>query len=85
MRKTFVTKDLEERLESLRMRDLEVASISMGIQMRSRISRLEEENEILRAALVACTEENDARLATLSWKITSPLRYLRRLINRKSK
>lgn len=41
--------DAEARLEVLRQRDLEVASISKGLQMRSRISDLEKEIVQLRS------------------------------------
>ena len=38
----------EERLESLRARDLEISKIAMGLQMRTRITYLEHENRIFR-------------------------------------
>ncbi len=41
--------DGEERLSQLRARDLEIAKISLGLQMRTRISRLEHEVKLLRA------------------------------------
>lgn len=41
--------DAESRLELLRKRDVEVANISKGLQMRSRIHHLEAENAHLRS------------------------------------
>jgi hypothetical protein len=41
--------DAESRLELLRKRDVEVAKISKGLQMRSRIHHLEAENALLRS------------------------------------
>lgn len=41
--------DAESRLELLRKRDVEVANISKGLQMRSRIHHLEAENAQLRS------------------------------------
>jgi hypothetical protein len=49
--KTSVFQDnpnAEERLKELRNRDLELAKISLGLQMRTRISRLEHENRVFR-------------------------------------
>jgi hypothetical protein len=40
--------DGEERLSQLRNRDLEITRISLGLQMRTRISRLEHEVKLLR-------------------------------------
>jgi hypothetical protein len=40
--------DAEERLSQLRQRDLEISRISLGLQMRTRISRLEHEIKLLR-------------------------------------
>ena len=41
--------DAEERLDALRGRDLEIARIAVGLQMRTRITALEQENAALRA------------------------------------
>jgi hypothetical protein len=41
--------DAESRLELLRKRDVEVAEISRGLQMRARINHLEAENAQLRS------------------------------------
>ena len=41
--------DVKAKLEELRQRDVEVASIARGLQMRTRITKLENEIEQLRA------------------------------------
>ncbi len=74
--------DQEERLQQLRERDLEIASIAQGLQMRTRISELENENKLLRTALAHSNESLSATTSTLSWKITKPLRYVRVLLRR---
>ncbi len=43
------TKDAKERLEELRKRDLEISRIAVGLQMRTTITKLEQENQALRA------------------------------------
>jgi hypothetical protein len=41
--------EAEKRLQALRDRDLEISKIAMGLQMRTRITSLEQENERLRS------------------------------------
>ena len=41
--------DAESRIDTLRKRDVEVSSISKGLQMRTRISQLETENALLKS------------------------------------
>jgi hypothetical protein len=41
--------EAEKRLQVLRDRDLEISKIAMGLQMRTRITSLEQENERLRS------------------------------------
>jgi hypothetical protein len=41
--------EAEKRLRALRDRDLEISKIAMGLQMRTRITSLEQENERLRS------------------------------------
>jgi len=71
--------DQEERLKQLRERDLEIASIAQGLQMRTRIIELENENKLLRTALATSNERLSATIKTFSWKITKPLRFVRRI------
>ena len=50
--KNVVWQDLpgaEDRLEQLRDRDLELSQITLGLQMRTRITTLEQENAVLRS------------------------------------
>ena len=54
--------DPEKRLEELRNRDLELAKIALGLQMRSRITNLENENASLRAMQSAWTMSRVSRL-----------------------
>ena len=41
--------EAEKLLQALRDRDLEISKIAMGLQMRTRITSLEQENERLRS------------------------------------
>jgi hypothetical protein len=74
MTKKTEIQDLEKHIERLRQRDLEVASIALGIQMRQRISQLEDENTLLKAALAETNLDRKKMLRSLSWIITRPLR-----------
>ena len=70
------TPDAEERLQELRTRDLEVAKIAHGLQMRTRITDLENEIAILR------TIEKDWKLRRLSKLYFTAPRILRALLRR---
>jgi hypothetical protein len=74
--------DQEERFRRLQERDLAITSIAQGLQMRTRITFLEEENRILGIGLHHITDEHQATLNTISWKVTRPLRAIRELFNR---
>jgi hypothetical protein len=52
----------EQRLQDLRDRDLELSKIALGLQMRSRITSLENENESLRAMQGAWTMSRISKL-----------------------
>ena len=41
--------DGEARLQDLRNRDLEIARLALGLQMRTRITNLENENRVLKS------------------------------------
>ena len=72
--------DAEARLEQLRGRDLEVANIAMGLQMRARISQLENENAQLRAMESVWLTNRTGRLYFMIPR--SLLRVFRRLTSR---
>ena len=74
--------DLESQLMSLRERDTEIAFISKGLSMRTKILKLQDESHQLRSALTHQTELNDALMKTVSWRITKPLRFVRTVIRR---
>jgi hypothetical protein len=63
----------EERLEELRKRDLEVANIAHGLQMRMRITDLENEIHVLRSIEKAWKL---SRLSRLYFKTPSILRSI---------
>ena len=71
--------DQEKRLRQLQERDLEITSIAQGLQMRTRITFLEEENQLLRVALQHKTDQHQSILNTISWKTTRPVRAVRKL------
>ena len=56
------TKDANERLEELRKRDLEISRIAVGLQMRTAITKLENENAALRAMESTWTMSRLSRL-----------------------
>jgi len=65
--------DAEERLERLRARDVEIASLAINLQMRSRITNLEREVSLLKSM------QNTwilSRFSRLYFKLTRAVRYL---------
>ncbi len=72
--------DAEARLEALRDRDLEVASIAKGLQMRSRITHLESENAQLRSMESVWLTNRTGRLYFMIPR--SLLKFFRRLTSR---
>ena len=63
--KNFTWQDLpdaQERLEKLRDRDLEISRIALGLQMRTRITSLEQENAVLRSMRENWTQSRVSRL-----------------------
>jgi len=70
------TPDAEERLENLRARDVEIASLAINFQMRSRINDLEREVTLLKSMQNAWIL---SRFSRLYFKIT---RVIRRVLNR---
>jgi hypothetical protein len=69
----------EDRLIELRKRDLEVSRIALGLQMRTRITTLEQENAILRSMRETWTLSRVSRL------YFSLPRFLRALFKKFSK
>lgn len=72
--------DAEKRLELLRDRDFEVASIAKGLQMRSRITYLENENAQLRAMESVWLTNRTGRLYFMIPR--SLLKFFRKLTSR---
>jgi hypothetical protein len=69
----------EARLDDLRQRDLEISKISLGLQMRTRITTLEQEN-----ASLSTMRENWAmsRVSRLYFTFPTVFRALLRKISR---
>jgi regulator of replication initiation timing len=89
MKKITKLIDLEAQLFDLRERDKEIASIAQGLSMRTRISKLENENHNLRDENQNLWDElkqqndlHEALIKTLSWRITRPLRIVRGALGR---
>jgi len=72
----------EQRLQELRDRDLEIAKIALGLQMRTRITNLENENASLRSMQGAWTMSRISRFYFTIPILRSKIRALpRRLVN----
>jgi hypothetical protein len=68
--------DAEERLDHLRARDVEIASLAINLQMRSRINNLEGELAVLKSMQDSWVL---SRFSRLYFKIT---RAIKRVLNR---
>ncbi len=72
--------DAEQRLSELRQRDLEIASIALGLQLRTKLTSLEQEVLILRSIEKSWSQ---SRISKLYFSIPRILRALLRRIKGK--
>ena len=66
----------EERLQQLRDRDLELTNVALGLQMRTRITALEDENAMFRKL------ENTWKVSKLRKAFLSVSSLIRRIVKR---